>query len=330
MHHWHLQRSDAFHDLLVEPLTPYLDMEIKGWDGNQPIAETESLPHVFCQLLPPSDWLARIPDQLVWIPMWDSARWWKQRQWDRLPKALRVVAFSNATARFAEAAGLPTLRLKFYKDVDQFPAARWDRRVLFYWNRTGMVNRAFLAKICAVLDVDRVLFRPQIDPRIPEMAHYIPPEHLGRARVEVIADVTTRDACWAKMREANIFIAPRLYEGAGMTFLEALAQGCAVFAHDAPTMNEYITSGEDGFLFRPISRWSARGLSRRLRGRLAKFHLVNEPPPNEALALAQDWDVMRTLDLHMLGNAARERHRTGFQQWQASLDTYAQFVLGQM
>lgn len=329
MQDWHIQRSDAFNDLLVEPLKPQLDIEVRGWDGSSPLDHSTASTSIFCQLPPPQDWLATISDKVVWIPMWDAVRWWKPYQWDRLPKSLRIVAFSEAVAHFAENAGLPTLRLKFYKDVDQFPAAQWDRRVLFYWNRTGMVNLAFLTKLCDVLAIDRLLFRPQIDPFMPESTNYLPPGRLGRTEVEVLSNVATREAYWSKVREANVFIAPRLHEGAGMTFLEALAQGCAVFAHDAPTMNAYITSGKDGFLFRRMSRLSARALSRRLRGRLAKFNLAAEPPQNASLSLAQDWDVMRALDLPALANEARKRHRLGFERWQASLDAYARFITGQ-
>jgi hypothetical protein len=45
--------------------------------------------------------------------------------------------------------------------------------------------------------------------------------------------------------------------------------------------------------------------------------------------MAQDWNAIRALDLQALGNEARERHRLGFQQWQACLPAYAQFITDQ-
>jgi glycosyltransferase involved in cell wall biosynthesis len=37
-----------------------------------------------------------------------------------------------------------------------------------------------------------------------------------------------------------------------MSFLEAMALGAVVIAANRPTMNEYITSGENGILFEPL------------------------------------------------------------------------------
>ena len=51
------------------------------------------------------------------------------------------------------------------------------------------------------------------------------------------------------MQNANIFIAPRLSEGIGHAFLEAMARGMLVVANNAPTHSEYICDGLSGRLF---------------------------------------------------------------------------------
>lgn len=48
---------------------------------------------------------------------------------------------------------------------------------------------------------------------------------------------------------SGIYIAPRLSEGIGLSFIEAIARGNFICAYDAPTMNEYVTDGVDGILF---------------------------------------------------------------------------------
>ncbi|MBN1440312.1 MAG: glycosyltransferase [Anaerolineales bacterium] len=87
-------------------------------------------------------------------------------------------------------------------------------------------------------------------------------------------------------------------EGVGLTFLEALGRGCAVFAYDAPTMSEYIAHGENGFLLRRRGRslWSraAAALERRL----------GSVPPHPVSG-RQDWGALRRLDLRRLGDEAR-------------------------
>lgn len=45
------------------------------------------------------------------------------------------------------------------------------------------------------------------------------------------------------------YIAPRDFEGIGMSFLEAMAMGRCVIAPNNPTMNEYITDGFNGILY---------------------------------------------------------------------------------
>jgi glycosyltransferase involved in cell wall biosynthesis len=47
----------------------------------------------------------------------------------------------------------------------------------------------------------------------------------------------------------EFYLAPRLAEGIGFSFLEAMARNRIVIAHNSSTMNEYIRHGKTGFLF---------------------------------------------------------------------------------
>jgi glycosyltransferase involved in cell wall biosynthesis len=79
-----------------------------------------------------------------------------------------------------------------------------------------------------------------------------------------------------------------------MTYLEAMASGCAVLSYDGPTMNEYIQHGDNGFLFKPKSkigqyrRWAMRRVRQRWidKGLPDIFHFSYE------LSDAQDWDAL--------------------------------------
>lgn len=53
------------------------------------------------------------------------------------------------------------------------------------------------------------------------------------------------------MARANVYFAPRLEEGIGQSFLEAMSRGQCVVAPDHGTMNEYIVSGVNGLLYDP-------------------------------------------------------------------------------
>lgn len=51
--------------------------------------------------------------------------------------------------------------------------------------------------------------------------------------------------------DCDIFVAPRLEEGIGQSFLEALSAGLCIIAADNGTMNEYLIDGVNGVLYNP-------------------------------------------------------------------------------
>ncbi|SDD67448.1 Glycosyl transferases group 1 [Variovorax sp. CF079] len=53
----------------------------------------------------------------------------------------------------------------------------------------------------------------------------------------------------ALMERANVYFAPRLEEGIGQSFLEAMCRGQCVVAPNQGTMNEYIVPGVNGLLY---------------------------------------------------------------------------------
>jgi hypothetical protein len=329
---WHLTRSNAFHEILVKPLRPYTTINLVNGEDN-PTYPLNGSPLIFCQLLPPAELLSNPKARLVWIPMWDNVKHYPQTWWNSLPASLRVVAFSEAVASKAQAAGLPTLRLRFYRDPSAISPVTWERgRILLYWNRTGMIGPKFLENFCAQLKIDKLLFRPEIDPGIAARFQYHLPRRLGETEVEEIPGFLPYDEYLQRLSNVNVFLAPRPAEGVGVTFLDALAQGSAVFAFDAPTMNEYITSGEDGFLLRRHMRITGhmfidrvlRYAAKRLRSTLG-FALPQ--PVNYPVTEHQDWQAIRALDLKKLGSTARLRQEIGFKKWQDSQSQYAQFVL---
>lgn len=326
---WHVQgRSAAFDDLLIDPLRPYCNVQIAPLpqQGSIPLPGSGE-PLIFCQAIPPAYLFDSPNPRIVWIPMWDQMRGYSQRWWNALPKSLRVVAYSRVVEQRARRAGLPVLRLTYYKDPDALPPARWDdERVLFYWNRIGMLEPALLERLCAELRIDRLLFKPEIDPFIPAAAAFTLPDRLGQTVVEPIPTVASREQHWQLIERASFYIAPRLYEGAGMTFLEALARGCAVLAHRGPTMSEYMTHGQDGYFF--ARRWTAGRVRHAAHSKLALHRLLRQPAFRYPLfAREQPWDALRQMDWPAIGAEARRRHQLGFRQWQAQIPELARFIL---
>ena len=297
-------------------MSPWIPIELIAWDGVRlPCTPKKGEPVVFCQLCPSPEILQRADELLItWIPMWDDARRFSQEWWNKIPKTLKIVAFSDEIASRAKTAGLPYLRLKFFHDESKFPPTTWNQgRVLFYWNRTGMIGRKFLAKMCKSLFVDRLILLSDIDPGIPGRMSYLLPSRIGSTRVETIGFMR-RSEFLSITNESNIFVAPRSAEGVGMSFLEAMARGAAVFAYDGPTMNEYIQSCRNGYMFSTIPA--------DFLGRIITYSSLH--PLSEH---AQDWRKISSLDLPSLGEEARKDHQSGYLSWKESLRNFAEFIL---
>lgn len=159
------------------------------------------------------------------------------------------------------------------------------------------------------------------------------PGHLGATEVTVLPDTLGHADFLAVLREANCMLAPRLAEGVGITLLEAMSQGCAVFAFDAPAMNEYIEHNRNGYLLRrwgtsPADRATGRLRRARWLAMTAAARVVRRSPPFFfAVTERQDWDAIGRVDAEQLGTAARQAQADGFQAWQRTIPALARFLL---
>jgi len=315
---WHLTKSDAFIDMLIEPMRGRIDIELvsinkyKTGDSKDPV--------IFCQVEPPAALLNNADAKVAWLPMWDSIAHETQEWWNNLPKHLRVVCFSRAVCDKVTTAGLPYLKLAFFKNPADFPEIDWQQRRLFYWNRTGLIVPDFLRKLCELTRADERIFMSTLDPGISKGLFYSLPKKLSGTIVRQV-DQTNRDEFFRVTSGTNLFVAPRALEGVGMTFLEAMARGAAVMAYDGPTMNEYIDHKENGYLFNNLA-------SRKLHKRGIRFakRFTGSHPKEFILPLDQSWSEIYNLDWERLGKAARQDHIDGYSNLQNSLDDYAQFI----
>jgi glycosyltransferase involved in cell wall biosynthesis len=329
---WHLTNSPAFNALLVEPLSKWANIRLVGWDeatqADLLASAPADSPLIFCQVLPPKAILEQPNSKIVWIPMWDHARYLSDQNWAALPKTLRIVAFSNVVTEKSQAAKLPTLRLQYFKNPVDFPVAQWNQgRVLFYWNRVGLYRHDFLKAFCRALNIDTLLLRDTLDVRIPTQGRLNLPTKLGQTEVRQLHNVNTYSSYISALSPANIYLAPRLYEGVGMTFIEALAKGCAVFSYNAPTANEYIQHGKSGYFLNNVPiHWSIRRAMFGLRRRLVPFG-IKKTDFEDFLADCQKWSEFSTLDLQKMGENARADQFIGYERWQHQIDEYARFVL---
>jgi glycosyltransferase involved in cell wall biosynthesis len=97
---------------------------------------------------------------------------------------------------------------------------------------------------------------------------FIPPSEDSLIQYRYSSWFSQKEDMQKEMERSAYYISPRKKEGIGMSFLEAMAMGRCVVAHDHATMNEYIEHGKTGFLFdlenpKPLHMEDVRAVQRR-------------------------------------------------------------------
>ncbi len=201
---------------------------------------------VFLEFLPYRFRLG-VPGKIcVFVPMYDN-EWGSKWLWRRIAMAhIPVISFCGRVTSHAVKCGVRTLLdVRYACNPADFPNAAGNPRIAIFWDR-GQIPPSVLRSIFPAGALDRIIVV-----RKGEEAHSgeaIPTEINGIPVESVESTFLPREEYLRRVREPGVFIAPRWKEGIGLPFLENLAMGKCVIAHDDATMNEYIETGRNGIL----------------------------------------------------------------------------------
>ena len=165
-----------------------------------------------------------IPEKrCIFVPMYDN-EWGSKWQWKRIAASgMPVISFCDAITRHAKAQGVrDILDIRYFPNPADFPQTNGDAKRVFLWER-GEINE-------------------------PEARRILPSDAGFCFDVKKANEFLGKQEYLERLAKSEIVIAPRCKEGIGMAFLEAMAMGKCVVAHDDATMNEYIKDGETGIL----------------------------------------------------------------------------------
>ena len=266
--------------------------------------------------------------------MWDHvATFYQEPQWwQALPRSWRIVSFCDAVTQLAQSEQRAVFPVRYWREPGEVEPTSWNSsRVLFYWNRLGLVGPGFLERLCRALRIDRLIFRSEMDPNIRIERYYRLPARLGNTVVEELPFIKNKAEYLSRLNAANFLLAPRPMEGVGLILVDALARGCAVLAVDLPTANEYIQTAENGYLFSPFaaSKWPytrKRILKRRNSARMVSAATWWSQGRDYFMSEQQDWKTLGRTDWAALGAQAREDSERGAQAWRKTLPTLARFL----
>jgi glycosyltransferase involved in cell wall biosynthesis len=172
--------------------------------------------------------------------------------WRKLrASGLRVVNFCRATHALFSGLGFESLCLQYWQPRLAQSVGMNEAPRVFFWARKGQIGWPLLKSLLGEQRPERIVFRAAADPG--ESLSMPSADDTREYRIEVITGWLDKAQYLELLTSCNVFMAPRLYEGIGQSFLEAMSLGLAVVAPDSPTMNEYIQHGRNGYLYASAS-----------------------------------------------------------------------------
>lgn len=195
-----------------------------------------------CEILAPL--LRQMGYACMLVPMWDGVSTLGRKFWKCLA-GLPAISFSYTLYNKMQHNGLRPLNVQYAPDPEQYPQVQdYVNKKFFFWYRGhGEAMDGFSAARLALGHQAEISIH-QAD-RMQEH----PLNYLGLYKEPRLTEwFPSRDAYIQYLSEHNLFFAPRLNEGIGFGFLDAMACGLVVVGWNNATMNEYIKNGVNGIL----------------------------------------------------------------------------------
>lgn len=205
---------------------------------------------LFYQLVPERRELRKIScRRLFLVPMHDYVIDQPVGVWaGTRPSGLRVINFCRASHLMFANLGFESLSVQYWPPAHRTtPRANQSAVRPFFWIRHHAIGWQVLKQILGPQRPERVVLRVAVDPR--ETVDLPDDEDTREYRIQIVSGWLDRAEYLALLQGCNLFMAPRPFEGIGISSLEAMAMGIAVAAPDAPALNEYIFHNRNGYLY---------------------------------------------------------------------------------
>ncbi len=185
---------------------------------------------------------------IVYVPMYDGCSDRGLDYWYAF-RNIKIINFSKNMELLLARAGFNTLSVKYFpKPTEKIDA---EEGSCFFWQRVTEINWPLVKNLLKDTEISTVHIHRAVDPG----QIFYPPsiEDIHRYRMTFSDWFPSKQEYEKIMCSKQIYIAPRMKEGIGLSFLEAMAAGRVVVAPNFPTMNEYIIHTENGYLYDPYA-----------------------------------------------------------------------------
>ena len=212
---------------------------------------------IFWQIFPEIDELIKINNKnIILIPMYDNNTNLKfnLQEWTKYYN-YKFINFSKNIYK-----KLDYLGFKYNINLQYFPLNTYTistksghnskKPKIFFWQRANEINWTFIKKIIDFEQIETFHIH-KISNDSKDIQNDNKPSEIEIQKYNITFSdwFISKEEYLNRLNEYDIVIAPRLFEGIGMSFLEAMSLGKCIIAADFPTMNEYIIDKKDGYLF---------------------------------------------------------------------------------
>ena len=187
--------------------------------------------------------------KIIWFPMWDAVSGMKNSGWLKYQiTPIKIVCFSKTLYAKLSKLGFDCAYFQYFVDPQSVqPVTDYNTTRVYFWNRTEEINLGVVKKLIGNNHIASLTYMSVPDPN--HQLQIPPEEDLKKYNIQLYNQFLCFEDYINLVSKSNIYIAPRMFEGIGMTFIEALCRGQCVIAPNFPTMNEYIVHGENGYLY---------------------------------------------------------------------------------
>ncbi len=190
------------------------------------------------------------------VPMYDGTGEMPPIHWLAMRDGF-FLNFSEVLHKTHVGLGLNSSYTRYYPNPDEYPkynSNSGQNNSLFFWERQPISG----------LSVDWLAYQLNSQPYSPKKIHIHQspdPGQYVKRHPSLLSDIfpgrEITSSSWYQSKKEflqnlskfGIYIAPRCAEGIGFSFIDAMACGMVVLAHDKPTMNEYVINEKNGIIF---------------------------------------------------------------------------------
>lgn len=189
-------------------------------------------------------WLISMGRKVIVFPMYDGCGKAPKSYFKILDKTY-LFNFSKKLHEKCVNASVVSYQLTFYPQKKEIKTNKFKKDRMFYW----------LRRPNSLLALSNII--PYFSSHIDNIhVHDLPDEYSLKENISQVANAYISTSSWFKNKNdllieitnSKYYLAPRESEGIGMAFLEAMQQGCIVFANNESTHDQYIFNGHNGFL----------------------------------------------------------------------------------